>query len=342
MNGLQTSKAPMVCHRPRSNHSRSDASGERRAWGVHVSVLAHMPVLCAESLVALGVGNCGAISKAPFGGIYVDCTFGRGGHARALLQTLPDDARLIAFDRDPEAEMAAASLTTDARFSFYARPFSALSETLGAQGIDEVDGILADLGVSSPQLDNPARGFAFSKDGPLDMRMDPRRGLSAAEWLADVAEDDLADTLYYYGEERAARRIARALVRARENQPITRTAQLAALVADAMPGRPGHRHPATRTFQAIRIVVNAELKEVDRLLRDAPLKLKPGGRFAVISFHSLEDRQVKLSFRDWAAQASPNAPRFAVVGKPQTPSDAEVAANPRARSARLRVLERLG
>lgn len=311
-----------------------------------MTALAHVPVLCRESVAAIcPLQSTGAEASAgAAGAIYVDCTFGRGGHSRALLAAMGPASRLIAFDRDPDAARAAEALADDPRFTFHSKPFSELVPTLDALGIDAVNGILADLGVSSPQLDDPERGFAFSKDGPLDMRMDPRTGVSAAAWLASVSESDLADTLYYYGEERAARRIARALVRAREAAPITRTAQLAGLVAGAMPRRPGHKHPATRTFQAIRIAVNAELKEVDRLLREAPFRLRPGGRLAVITFHSLEDRQVKLAFRDLVSASgtgsAADAPVFALVGKPVEPGPGEVSVNPRARSARLRVLER--
>ncbi len=295
---------------------------------------AHVPVLCAESVAAL------CPHAEPLGGVYIDCTFGRGGHARALLARLAPEARLIAFDRDPAAEEAAAPLLADPRFTFLPRPFSALSESLTALGVAEINGLLADLGVSSPQLDDPTRGFSFSHDGPLDMRMDPRHGVSAADWLAEVSEADLADTLYYYGEERLSRRIARSLVAARAQTPITRTAQLAELVAAAMPRREGPRHPATRTFQAIRIAVNAELKEVDALLQAAPGWLARGARMAVISFHSLEDRQVKLHFRDLVSgQLSPDR-QFVNVGKPVSAGAEELAANPRARSARLRVLER--
>jgi 16S rRNA (cytosine1402-N4)-methyltransferase len=295
---------------------------------------AHIPVLCAESVAAL------CPHAEPLGGVYIDCTFGRGGHARALLARLAPEARLIAFDRDPAAEEAAAPLLADPRFTFLPRPFSALSESLRALGVAEINGLLADLGVSSPQLDDPTRGFSFSHDGPLDMRMDPRHGVSAADWLAEVSEADLADTLYYYGEERLSRRIARSLVAARAQTPITRTAQLAELVAAAMPRREGPRHPATRTFQAIRIAVNAELKEVNALLQAAPGWLACGARMAVISFHSLEDRQVKLHFRDLVSgQLSPDR-QFVNVGKPVSAGAEELAANPRARSARLRVLER--
>ena len=273
-------------------------------------------------------------------GVFVDATFGRGGHAKALLASLGPDARLIALDRDPAAACAAA--LPDPRFSFVAAPFSHFDQVLNTANVGEVDGVLADLGVSSPQLDDPVRGFSFSADGPLDMRMDTTAGETAAAWIARVDEAELADTIYLYGEERHSRRIARSIVAARAESPITRTAQLAAIVAAAVPGRERNKHPATRTFQALRIAVNAELKELAALLNAVPKRLKPGGRFAVIAFHSLEDRQVKLGFRDLKrAGLDDGRRRFAVPVRLQMAGPEERSANPRARSARLRVLERL-
>jgi 16S rRNA (cytosine1402-N4)-methyltransferase len=289
-------------------------------------------------------------------GIYVDGTFGRGGHARAVLARLAPAGRLIALDRDPEA-IAAAGAIDDRRFHIVHTPFSRLASTLAALQVSEVDGVLLDLGVSSPQIDAPARGFSWRSDAPLDMRMDPTRGLTAAEWLARAPLDELTEVIRGHGEERFAASIAKALVARREaGRPVTRTGDLAALVADAIPRKSradGAQHPATRTFQALRIHVNQELEELALALDQAGRALRPGGRLAVISFHSLEDRIVKR-FID--AHAHPDRPSAAARGLPLRardlpaprltavqrvkPAADEVAANPRSRSAVLRVAER--
>jgi 16S rRNA (cytosine1402-N4)-methyltransferase len=284
-------------------------------------------------------------------GFYVDATFGRGGHARAILARLSERGAMLAMDRDPEAVAAAReALGGDPRVTILHAPFSRLGEAVDAAG-RRADGILLDLGVSSPQLDDPARGFSFLRDGPLDMRMDPGAGESAAQWLARASERDLARLIAGLGEDRFARRIARAIVAARAEAPIATTGRLAAVVAAAVPTREPGRHPATRTFQALRIHVNRELEELDAVLPQAPARLAPGGRLAVISFHSLEDRRVKRFMRResqdhpaWAGMPAvpPEArARLALVGKAVFPSEAECARNPRARSAVLRVAERL-
>ena len=230
-------------------------------------------------------------------GVYVDATFGRGGHSRTILGKLSEKGRLIAFDRDPEA-VAAASAITDPRFSIVHSAFSAMSEELSARGVHAVDGILMDIGVSSPQIDDPERGFSLRADGPLDMRMDTSRGMTAAEWIGHASAREISEALKTYGEERFAGRIAQAIVRERESHPITRTAQLAELIARSVP-RNQHdprQNPATRSFQAIRIVVNGELDELSAALESAGGLLREDGRLVVISFHSLEDRLVKRFF----------------------------------------------
>jgi len=287
-------------------------------------------------------------------GIYLDATYGRGSHAARIVAGLGDDGRLIVLDVDPEAiEHARRQFSDDRRVAIERRNFRELdavvSEQVGERG---VDGILMDLGVSSPQLDDAGRGFSFRHDGPLDMRMDPDQGIPAADWLAEVDEDTLVRVLFEFGEERHARRIARSIVGARAQAPIRTTAALAAIIEQAVPAasrRQQRIHPATRSFQAIRIAVNRELEALDEALEAAIGALAPGGRLAVISFHSLEDRRVKRAIR--AASSPPPAsrrrpvesdftPRLHAVGKPVTPSPAEIEANPRARSARLRVAER--
>ena len=304
----------------------------------------HRSVLLEESVQALAIQP---------GGTYIDATFGRGGHARAILSRLAPAGRLIGLDRDPEAYACARALAErDDRFIAVKAPFGTLAEALATAGLTPpVQGILLDLGVSSPQLDTADRGFGFSADGPLDMRMDPERGESAADWLARVDEPTLADTLFQLGEERYARRIARAIVTARAERPITTTAGLAAIVARSVPTREPGKHPATRTFQAVRIRINDELGELERALAQVCDLLAAGGRLAVISFHSLEDRIVKRFMRDEAqgprlpkglpVPATATRGRLKIIGKPQRPGQAEVAANPRARSAVLRVAERL-
>jgi len=309
-----------------------------------MTTFVHQTVLLDEAVVSV-LGSRG--------GVYVDATFGRGGHARHLLAQLDATAQVIGFDKDPQAIAAGQALAAeDSRFSIVHASFAAILDVMTAKGlVGAVDGVLADLGVSSPQLDDAERGFSFQNDGPLDMRMDVTRGQSAAEWLADVAEAELARVMFEYGEERYSRRIARAIVRAREESPITRTKALAEIIAAAHPAWEKHKHPATRAFQAIRIAINNELGDIERFLRDALRVIKPGGRLAVISFHSLEDRLVKQYFQKEAKgdDFPPGLPvtidmlhpRLKIIGKAIDPSAAEVAANPRARSARLRVAEKI-
>lgn len=286
-------------------------------------------------------------------GVYVDGTFGRGGHSRAILAGLGPDGRLLALDRDPAAVAAGEELAAaDPRFRIRHARFSALGAVLAGEGLaGRVDGILLDIGVSSPQLDDPARGFGFRADGPLDMRMDPGSGVSAADWLAVAAEEDIAAVLWRYGEERASRRIARAIVVARTAGPLRTTGQLAGIIAGVVRGEPG-RHPATRSFQAIRIHINAELDELEAGLAAARAALAVGGRLCVISFHSLEDRLVKRFMRDHS-RVDPALRRLPVIPESAQPDftlvttrgvragEAELAVNPRARSAVLRVAERL-
>jgi 16S rRNA (cytosine1402-N4)-methyltransferase len=286
-------------------------------------------------------------------GCYVDATFGRGGHSRLILDQLSAAGQLLAFDKDPQAVAAAAAWASDSRFTIKHQSFSSLVSVLKQcrwQG--EVAGILLDLGVSSPQLDNPERGFSFTQDGPLDMRMNSQIGLSAADWLAQARETEIADALYHYGEERYARRMARAIVAARQYQPITRTAQLAAIVAAANPRWEQGKNPATRAFQGIRIQINGELDELQLVLEQALEGLRVGGRLVVISFHSLEDRLVKRFMRTHV-KGDQNLPtglpftehelhrRLRLVGKKYRASAEEVAHNPRARSAVMRVAEKI-
>lgn len=285
-------------------------------------------------------------------GLYVDGTFGRGGHSREILDRLAPGGRLLACDKDEAAEREAAELAaSDSRFSFARGSFTALPDILRGQGVEHVDGILLDLGVSSPQLDEAERGFSFQQDGPLDMRMDRSAGESAADWLASASEEEIANVLYEYGEERFSRRIAAAIVRARAEAPLTRTGQLAAIVKEAHPRWEKHKHPATRAFQAIRIRVNGELDELSQLLASALSILAIGGRLVVISFHSLEDRIVKRYFRDMTR--GPQLPRdlpirhsetgqsMRLLGKALRADSAEVAGNPRSRSAIMRCAERV-
>ena len=302
----------------------------------------HVPVLRDEVVSLL---------QPQRGGVFVDCTVGLGGHARALLEG--GATRLIGFDRDPAALALAAEALAGWRDSveLVHADYRELAAVLDARGIARVNGVLADLGVSSMQLDSEGRGFSFRRDEPLDMRMDTTRGETAAEMLATVEETDLANVIYRFGEERHSRRIARALVRAREQAPLTRTAQVADIVRRAQPHRRGPRRadfarrgavgwqridPATRTFQALRIWVNAELEGLDAFLQTGAARLEAGGRFAVIAFHSLEDRIVKHTFRALKATAAYEL----VTKRPLTATDEEIAANPRARSAKLRVLEK--
>lgn len=306
--------------------------------------MAHRSVLLAESLEALSVNG---------GGIYIDGTFGRGGHAAAILEVLGPDGRLLAIDKDPEAVAAAEQrFAGDSRFSIERGSFAMLGEFVESRGWSgRVDGILLDLGVSSPQLDDARRGFSFLNDGPLDMRMDPDSGESAADWLARAGDREIAEVLKRYGEERFAKRIARAIVEARDEKPLTTTRQLAEVVAAAHPAWEKHKHPATRSFQAIRIYINRELEDVEAVLAQSVDALAPGGRLAVISFHSLEDRLVKRFIRDQVRgdQLPHDLPVMHVetnakmksLGKAIRASRDEVDENPRARSAVLRVAERL-
>ena len=286
------------------------------------------------------------------GGFYVDGTFGRGGHSRYLLDCLDDSGRLLGVDKDPVACAAAEELAaSEPRFEFYHGSFAQLPHQLRGMGIDAVDGILLDLGVSSPQLDDGERGFSFMHDGPLDMRMDTSRGETAAQWLALAAERDIAQALKEYGEERFARRIAAAIVAAREESPITSTGRLAKVVSEANPRWEKHKHPATRSFQGIRIKVNRELEDLQDLLSVALDMLRVGGRLVVISFHSLEDRMVKRYMRDMAR--GENFPaglpvldsalnrRMKLVSKAVKAGSSEVAGNVRARSAIMRVAEKI-
>jgi 16S rRNA (cytosine1402-N4)-methyltransferase len=300
----------------------------------------HLPVLYDEVMDGLAV-------KAE--GTYLDGTFGRGGHARGVLAKLGPGGRLLLMDKDPEAIAAAErEFGRDPRVSIFRGSFAELGRwDATAAGLD---GVLLDLGVSSPQLDVADRGFSFAKDGPLDMRMDPDRGESAAQWLARADEKEIADVLWTLGEERMSRRIARAIVAARAQKPLERTAQLADLVASVVPRGKDRSHPATRSFQAIRIHVNRELGDLEDGLEAAYSRLKPGGRLAVISFHSLEDRIVKrfIAARAKAPpanrrlpEAAPFVPTLRSLGDARKAGERELAANPRARSAVLRVAEKL-
>ncbi|RDS84417.1 16S rRNA (cytosine(1402)-N(4))-methyltransferase RsmH [Dyella monticola] len=300
----------------------------------------HIPVMLNEAVEGLAVRA---------GGRYLDGTFGRGGHARAVLSRLGPEGRLLLMDRDPQAIAAAQkAFAGDPRVAIRHANFSTLAEwDETAAGLD---GVLLDLGVSSPQLDEAARGFSFMGDAPLDMRMDPTQGESAADFLAHADEREIADVLWMYSEERFSRKIARTIVERRKESPITRTGELAALVERLLGRREPGKHPATRTFQALRIRVNGELEALQRGLEVALERLSPGGRLSIISFHSLEDRKVKQFIRDHSGrvQGSRRGPpvtaapaRLAAVGKAQFPSEAEQSANPRARSAVLRVAEKL-
>lgn len=308
-----------------------------------MSAFVHLPVLSREAPEALVRRPCG---------LYVDGTFGRGGHSRLILERLAPDGRLIAFDRDPEAIAAAAEIR-DPRFTIVHAPFSAMAERLAEMGVTQADGIFLDIGVSSPQIDDPARGFSFRFDGPLDMRMDTSAGETAAEWLARADAGEIAEVLETYGEERFARRIAAAIVRRRAEAPITSTGELARLVESAVPRnrRDALQHPATRTFQAIRIQVNHELEELGKALDAAAGLLAPGGRLAVISFHSLEDRIVKRFFERTAHPERAIDPRLPIPAgfcadpwftevERILPGKEEAESNPRARSSVLRAATR--
>jgi len=311
--------------------------------------LVHRTVLLHEAVNALAIKPVGT---------YVDCTFGRGGHSRLILQKLGPAGRLIALDKDAEAVAASRELASDTRFSMVHAGFASLAEVLEAEQVGAVDGVLMDLGISSPQIDDPARGFSFRRDGPLDMRMDTSKGITAAEYLETATAAQIREVLKNYGEERFAVQIAQAIVarRAEGGSPLATTGELAALVADVLRQRrakpePG-QDPATRTFQALRIYVNQELEELQAGLEAAMDALRIKGRLSVISFHSLEDRMVKQAMR---ARAHPPEPPkgvplrvselpvagYQLIGRAQRPSAEEVAGNPRSRSAILRVLERV-
>jgi len=304
---------------------------------------AHVPVLLGPVLEGLEI-----IAD----GLYVDGTFGRGGHSSAILKQLNAGGRLIAIDRDPQAIAAAVpQLTNDPRFTLIRSDFANLARQLDEMGFTGgVDGLLLDLGVSSPQLDEAKRGFSFLRDGPLDMRMDPDAGISAAEWLKTANEKALKQVIYKYGEERDAPRIARAIVAARAISKIETTRQLADVVSSVIPAHTRKKHPATKTFQAIRIFINNELEQLEAVLEQSLELFATGGRLSVISFHSLEDRIVKRFMRDASRETDqwrgmPNVPaefrpKLKLIGKVITASAEEIAANVRARSARLRIAER--
>jgi len=309
----------------------------------------HTPVLFQEAVGALAIDAAGG---ERLNGTYVDATFGRGGHARLILERLGPRGRLIAMDRDADA-IAAGGELKDARLTLVHARFGEMEKVVQDLGVTAVEGVLADLGVSSPQLDEASRGFSFRGDGPLDMRMDRSCGQTAAQWLAQAEEDDIREVVKHYGEERFAKQIAKAVVAARAGGAIRSTRQLADLVGQAVRTREPGLHPATRTFQAVRIHINQELEELSLMLPQALRLLKPHGRLAVISFHSLEDRIVKRFMQDNArADALPERlpvraadlppPRLHILGKPQRASAEEVTRNPRARSALLRIAEKAG
>jgi 16S rRNA (cytosine1402-N4)-methyltransferase len=304
----------------------------------------HTPVLATEALAGLALEA---------GGYYVDATFGRGGHAALILEALGREGRLLALDRDPQAiEAGRRRFADEVRLTLVHASFADLGAIVRSHAGDRpCRGVLFDLGVSSPQLDDPARGFSFRADGPLDMRMDPTRGEPVSAWLARAGVDEIRQVIATFGEERFARRVAQAIVSARQKAPLTRTAELATLVAGAVRTREPGKHPATRTFQALRMYINDELGQLERGLTGALEVLSPGGRLAVISFHSLEDRAAKR-FMQRAAQVDPALkhlpvvplqarPRLKLIGRKARAGEAEVARNPRARSALLRIAEKL-
>jgi len=302
----------------------------------------HTPVLLNEILQGLKIRS---------DGMYIDCTFGRGGHSRAILDQLGEDGSLLAFDRDPDAIAAVdRQLLDDPRFTLVHGSYTKLEETVNAMKLTrKVNGIFLDLGVSSPQLDDATRGFSFMRDGDLDMRMDNSQGMTAAEWLNQATAEEIANVLYEYGDERFSRRIARAIVERRDEEPMARTMQVAELVVSAIPHKEKNKHPATRTFQAIRIFINRELEELETVLTQAMNVLSANGRLLVISFHSLEDRIVKRFMRGQSRGV--DIPReipvthdvfkskLTIVGKPVRCQPDEIKNNPRARSAVLRIAE---
>ncbi len=306
--------------------------------------LSHLPVLYAEAMAALNIKDEGR---------YLDATFGRGGHSQGIMKQLGQTGRLYAMDKDPMAILSAVErMGVESRFVIRQDSFAELDQFLLSEGVnDGIDGVLMDLGVSSPQLDDPERGFSFSDDGPLDMRMDADHGETAAQWLNHAAADEIAYVLKTYGEERFAKRIANAIVARREAQPFTTTADLASVVSAANPRWEKHKNPATRSFQAIRIYINQELDDLEIGLKKAVDALRSGGRLVVISFHSLEDRLVKRFIRSLSQPAripkrlpvmdSGSRAVLRVIGKPIKPSEQETRRNPRARSAVLRIAEKL-
>ncbi len=309
-----------------------------------MSADAHVPVLLHSAVDALQV-------ESHANGTFVDATFGRGGHSRLILDRLGPRGRLIALDRDPEAIEEARKIS-DLRLVAVQAPFSRLGASLGQLGVSGADGVLFDLGASSPQLDDPRRGFSFRYDGPLDMRMNPTQGVSAADWLGRAGEAEIREVVSHYGEERFAKQIAKAIVAARRDRPVRTTRELAALVAASVRTREPGQDPSTRTFQALRIHVNQELEELSLALPQALASLEPLGRLVVISFHSLEDRIVKTFMRTAARPTLPDrlpvkardlpAPRLHLVGRPVRPGLEEITVNPRARSAVMRVAEKPG
>lgn len=305
----------------------------------------HISVLLNESVTALAIKPDGT---------YIDATFGRGGHSAQILAALGEQGRLIAFDRDPQAIAAAQRYKDDTRFTIIHEPFGEMVQVIESMSLKgKIDGVLMDLGVSSPQLDDASRGFSFMKDGPLDMRMDTSRGQSAADWLATAEEQDIAQVIKEFGEEKFGKRIAHAIVERRKTQPVTRTAELAELIDEAVPVKDKYKHPATRAFQGIRIYINAELEQLRVGLKAAVEVLAPEGRLAVISFHSLEDRLVKRFIKEQSrgkvvphnlpiTQAEIDADKvLKALGKAIKPSEEEIAHNVRSRSAVLRVAEKL-
>ncbi len=302
----------------------------------------HISVLLNEAIDALNIQSAG---------VYVDGTFGRGGHSSQILKRL-DAGRLISIDRDPTAKKCAEErFANEPNFTFYAGCMSEIKDAVAAVGIEQVDGVLLDIGVSSPQLDDADRGFSFMKDGPLDMRMNPEAGMSAADWVAESTFETMASVFREFGEEKFPGRIANQIIKSREIAPITTTHQLAAIIAEAVPFKDKHKHPATRAFQAIRIAVNEELTELSKTLEAAYSILKPGGRLVVISFHSLEDRIVKNFMNNYAKPKDlmPDLPvaqfvapaTLKLISKPVKASDQESLNNPRARSAIMRIAEKL-
>ena len=303
----------------------------------------HKPVLLDEVIEALNI-------RAE--GYYIDGTFGRGGHSRAILQRLGPTGHLLAFDKDPDAIKSLDSdLKNDPRFEIVQGSFTMLMQQVMQRNVKgHVAGILFDFGVSSPQLDDANRGFSFRFDAPLDMRMNTETGQTVADWLKTASEKDIADVIYQYGEERASRRIAKAIVKAREQEPVTRTMQLADIIKKVLPAKKTDIHPATKTFQALRIFINRELDDIREVLPQAVEVLEPGGRLVAISFHSLEDRIVKRFMRQQSTVENypPELPvmpdqehvKLKLIGKKIRASDAEIDENPRARSAVLRIAER--